>query len=136
MACCFKVPKNLRKYRQQKGKKSRLKRNVWKTKLDYNCDVFANNNSIVIDYNIGYLYKSPPSSHHHFFHKCQQPYYLSSIAASRHLNNLIIIINIQIRKTKFFYLSQTFIHSGTSGSPCRVALCCHMRRSLESTDND
>lgn len=34
------------------------------------------------------------------------------------------------------YLSQIVIHSGTSGSPCREALCCQMSRTLESTDRD
>lgn len=35
---------------------------------------------------------------------------------------------------KLSHLSQTLRHSGTSGSPWAVALCCQMRRSRESTD--
>lgn len=34
------------------------------------------------------------------------------------------------------YRSHTFIHSGTSGSPWTLALCCHINRSLERTDKD
>lgn len=34
------------------------------------------------------------------------------------------------------HLSQTFMHSATSGSPWRLALCCQMSSSLESTDSD
>lgn len=34
------------------------------------------------------------------------------------------------------YLSQTFMHSGTSGSPCWLALCCQISSNLESTERD
>lgn len=81
---------------------------------------------------------------------CSSEHHIPTSAQTTHARVLVMLVprNFHLIKnqrdkrwqtdfqlnTKLSHLSQTLRHSGTSGSPWAVALCCQMRRSRESTD--